>query len=112
MNSYAFLPKTNDSLSLQFLDLKDGAHIVSLKPFVPPDFRLTERTLSSPLAILRVDERIHTTGCVSWADRSGKYYIQTVDRSLLRKFDERRVGNGDVSKKKYRAIPEDDEDGI
>lgn len=90
--SYAFLPQTNDSLCLQFLDLKDGAHIISLKPFVPADFRLTERTLSSPLAILRVEERIHATGSVSWADRSGKYYIQTVDRSLIRQFYERRSG--------------------
>ncbi|KDN40776.1 DOT1-domain-containing protein [Tilletiaria anomala UBC 951] len=90
VNNYAFLPQTNETLSLQFLDLKDGAHVVSLKPFVPPDFRLTERTVSSPLAILRVVERMHTSGCVSWADRSGKYYIQTVDRSLVRKFYEMR----------------------
>ncbi len=84
--SYAFQPATNHALSLKFLDLKDGAQIVSLKPFVPPDFRLTERTLSSPLAILRVEERLYTTGCVSWADRSGKYYIHTVDRNLITAF--------------------------
>lgn len=74
--SYAFLPRTNEKLSLLFLDLPDGAHVVSLKPFVPPDFRLTERTLSSPLAILRVVERTYGSGCVSWADGGGKYYIQ------------------------------------
>ncbi|SPO30074.1 related to protein-lysine N-methyltransferase [Ustilago trichophora] len=86
VNNYAFLPKTNENLSLLFLDLPDGAQIVSLKPFVPPDFRLTQRTLSSPLAILRVTERLYTSGCVSWADGGGKYYIQTVDRSLVREF--------------------------
>ena len=59
---------------------------MSLKPFVPPDFRLTQRTLGSPLAILRVTERLYTSGCVSWADGGGKYYIQTVDRSLVRDF--------------------------
>ncbi|CDW98506.1 hypothetical protein, partial [Sporisorium scitamineum] len=63
VNNYAFLPKTNENLSLLFLDLPDGAQIVSLKPFVPPDFRLTQRTLSSPLAILRVTERLYTSGC-------------------------------------------------
>lgn len=86
VNNYAFLPKTNENLSLLFLDLPDGAKVVSLKPFVPPDFRLTQRTLSSPLAILRVTERLYTSGCVSWADGGGKYYIQEVDRSLVREF--------------------------
>lgn len=80
VNNYAFTAPTNDGLSWQFLDLKDGAQVVSLKPFVPPDFRLTERTLSSPLAILRVDQRTYTSGCVSWADGGGKYYIH-VSRS-------------------------------
>ena len=75
VNNYAFTARTNDKLSLQFLDLKDGAQIVSLKPFVPADFRLTERTLSSPLAILRVAQRNYTSGCVSWADGGGRYYI-------------------------------------
>ncbi len=32
VNNYAFLPKTNDNLSLLFLDLPDGAQVVSLKP--------------------------------------------------------------------------------
>lgn len=80
VNNYAFTAPTNDKLSWQFLDLKDGAQIVSLKPFVPPDFRLTERTLSSPLAILRVDQRTYTSGCVSWADGGGKYYIHVSQR--------------------------------
>lgn len=93
VNNYAFLPKTNENLSLLFLDLPDGAQVVSLKPFVPPDFRLTQRTLSSPLAILRVTERLYTSGCVSWADGGGKYYIQTVDRSLVREFLERLNGD-------------------
>ncbi|PKI85579.1 Dot1p [Malassezia vespertilionis] len=59
---YAFRPQTNETLSLLFLDLRDGAIIVSLRSFVPHDFRLTERTLSSPAAILRVEERRYTSG--------------------------------------------------
>ena len=58
LRSYAFRPQTNDTLSLQFLDLKDGAQIFSLRPFVPTDFRLSERTLSSPQAILRMEQRL------------------------------------------------------
>ncbi|KOS14139.1 histone-lysine n- h3 lysine-79 specific [Malassezia pachydermatis] len=86
VNNYAFRPKTNDTLSLLFLDLKDGAKIFSLRPFVPTDFRLTERTASSPLAILRVEERRYASGCVSWTGGSGAYYVQTVDRSLIQHF--------------------------
>lgn len=135
VNNYAFLPKTNENLSLLFLDLPDGAQIVSLKPFVPPDFRLTQRTLSSPLAILRVTERLYTSGCVSWADGGGKYYIQTVDRSLIREFLEKETnaaagGGGkrarrrggkevegsdmmigaDVRRKRWKAAIEDDDE--
>lgn len=89
VNNYAFRPHTNDTLSLLFLDLKDGATIVSLRPFVPHDFRLTERTLSSPLAILRMEEHRYTSGCVSWAAGGGKYYVHTVDRSLVQRYLER-----------------------
>lgn len=86
VNNYAFTPPLNQSLSLLFLDLKDGAKIVSLKPFVPADFRLTERTLGSSSAILRVEEREYGQGMVSWTERGGKYYIAKVDRSGLKKF--------------------------
>ena len=87
--------------------------MVSLKPFVPPDFRLTERTLSSPLAILRVTERMYTSGCVSWADGGGKYYIQTVDRSLIREFVQHEAPDGGASirRKRWQArIEDEDED--
>lgn len=83
VNNYAFRPQTNDTLSLLFLDLKEGSVIVSLRSFVPSDFRLTERTLSSPAAILRVEERTYTSGSVSWTAGSGKYYVHVVDRSKV-----------------------------
>lgn len=86
VNNYAFKPQTNDTLSLLFLDLMDGAMVVSLRPFVPPDFRLTERTLSSPAAILRMEERTYTSGCVSWKAGSGKYYVHIVDHTQVHAF--------------------------
>lgn len=46
VNNYAFTPALNDRLAWQFLDLKEGAKIISLKPFLTKDFRLTERTVS------------------------------------------------------------------
>jgi H3 lysine-79-specific histone-lysine N-methyltransferase len=104
VNNYAFTAKTNDTLSLLFLDLKEGAHIVSLKPFVPPDFRLTNRTISSPLSILRVAQRTYTSGCVSWADGGGRYYIHTVDRTLQAKFmAENGDGPREERKKQWKA---------
>lgn len=114
VNNYAFTAPTNDKLSLLFLDLKDGAHIVSLKPFVPPDFRLTERTLSSPLAILRVAQRMYTSGCVSWADGGGRYYIHTVDRSLVARFldehTEMATSTAHARKRQWKALQDQSED--
>lgn len=116
VNNYAFTAPTNDKLSLQFLDLKDGAHIVSLKPFVPPDFRLTERTLSSPLAILRVAQRLYTSGCVSWADGGGKYYIHTVDRTLIARFYEEHqdmaMSKGHARKRQWKAVQEESDEEV
>jgi Histone methylation protein DOT1 len=39
----------NESLRPKFLDLKEGAIVVSLKPFVPVNARLTERNVSAYL---------------------------------------------------------------
>ncbi|KAN0062796.1 Nucleosomal histone H3-Lys79 methylase [Thecaphora frezii] len=108
VNNYAFLPKTNEKLSLLFLDLRDGACIVSLKPFVPSDFRVTERTLSSPLAILRTEERRYESGCVSWADGGGRFFIQKVDRSLVGGWDRGSVGGERKRRWKWREHDEDE----
>lgn len=61
-----------------------------------PEFRLTERTLSSPQAILRVEQRRYTSGCVSWTAGSGVYYVQTVDRSMVRSFTQKREAQSEV----------------
>ncbi|KAL9934642.1 hypothetical protein V8E36_006417 [Tilletia maclaganii] len=112
VNNYAFTSSTNDKLVLQFLDLKDGCHVISLKPFVPPDFRLTERTLSSPLAILRVMERTYTSGCVSWGNSGGKYYIHTVDRKMVQDFRPSKTTRGETRKRRWKRNPEEDDDDM
>ncbi|KNZ56855.1 hypothetical protein VP01_2301g8 [Puccinia sorghi] len=52
VNNQVFTPDLNESLSLLFLELKDTATIVSLKPFISSSFKLNQRNLDSPLAIL------------------------------------------------------------
>jgi len=82
-NNYAFSETLNQALLHHFLDMKDGAVVISLRSFVPPDFRLNDRTINSPAAILRVEERSFRAGSVSWMPRGGVYFINTIDRSLL-----------------------------
>ena len=69
-----------------FLDLKEGAQIISLKPFAPPNHVITRRNLNSPANLLRVEQREYFSGCVSWTDAPGRYYVAIVDRSMLRAF--------------------------
>lgn len=45
-NNWAFSEKLNQSLLNHFLDMKEGAIVVSLRSFIPPNFRLTEHTAS------------------------------------------------------------------
>lgn len=79
----------NDALSLMFLDLREGARVVSMKPFRRPDFRLTDRTVSSVQAIFRVEEIGFRRGAVSWMAEGGVYYMHTVDRGPVRQFEEK-----------------------
>ena len=39
----------NEALRAKFLDLKEGAIVVSLKPFVAPNARVTERNVREPV---------------------------------------------------------------
>ncbi|KAG9048164.1 Nucleosomal histone H3-Lys79 methylase [Tulasnella sp. UAMH 9824] len=89
VNNWAFSPALNDALSLMFLDLREGARVVSMKPFRRPDFRLTDRTVSSVQAIFRVEEIGFRRGAVSWMAEGGVYYMHTVDRGPVRQFEEK-----------------------
>ncbi|KAG9007942.1 Nucleosomal histone H3-Lys79 methylase [Tulasnella sp. JGI-2019a] len=89
VNNWAFSSALNEKLSLMFLDLPEGARIASLKPFRRSDFRLTERTASSPEAVFRVEEVPFRRGTVSWMAEGGVYYLHTVDREPLRRYFEK-----------------------
>ena len=97
----------NEALKPKFLDLKEGAIVVSLAPFAPVNARVTERNVrfcipkSAELvlilfqldditsAIFEVTERPYYPGAVSWGNGGGQYYIHRVDREGYAKIRER-----------------------
>ncbi|KAI4115739.1 MAG: hypothetical protein LQ345_003722 [Seirophora villosa] len=92
VNNQAFTPELNDSLTNQFLDLKEGCQIVSLKSFVPAGHKINSRNLNSAYNILDVVEKRYYSACVSWTDAGGSYFVSTKDSSRLRKYAEKAIG--------------------
>jgi H3 lysine-79-specific histone-lysine N-methyltransferase len=89
VNNFAFEPDLNQKLLDMFLDLREGAQIFSLKPFVPANHVITTRNAENPVNRLRMVEREYFSREVSWTDSGGKYYVHTVDASMLREFMEK-----------------------
>lgn len=79
VNNKVFKQDLNEAIKAKFLDLKEGAIVVSLKPFVQSS-RLSERNIDDISSILRVEERRYRRGYVSWGDNGGTYYLHRVDR--------------------------------
>lgn len=90
-----------------FLDMRDGAIVVTLAPLLPESFRINIHTVSlswtekmqlslslmkmhNPLAIFgtQQEEREYHSGSVSWSNVGGKYFIHRVNRLPLRNFEE------------------------
>lgn len=80
VNNKVFKESLNESIRPKFLDLKEGAIVVSLKPFVPVNARLTERNIDDISAIFDVTQKEYNSGSVSWGSGRGYYYIHRVDR--------------------------------
>ncbi|KAH7911815.1 S-adenosyl-L-methionine-dependent methyltransferase [Hygrophoropsis aurantiaca] len=81
VNNKVFLQSLNEALRPKFLDLKEGAIVVSLKPFVSSlNARVTERNVDDISAIFDVVERPYRSGSVSWGSNGGTYYLHRVDR--------------------------------
>ncbi|KAL7276306.1 Nucleosomal histone H3-Lys79 methylase [Rhizina undulata] len=89
VNNYAFSSTLNQRLLDMFLDLKEGTQIISLKSFVPANHVITTRNAENPVNRLRVEEKEYFSNSVSWTDAGGKYYVHTVDGSMLREFMEK-----------------------
>ena len=86
VNNQVFTPALNEALIALFLDLKDGCRVVSLKSFVPPGYKISERNSESPINLFSVHSRIYFSSCVSWTSQGGSYYISTKDSSRIQTF--------------------------
>ncbi|KAH7884000.1 S-adenosyl-L-methionine-dependent methyltransferase [Phlebopus sp. FC_14] len=95
VNNKVFQQSLNEALRTRFLDLKEGAIVVSLKPFVTPNARVTERNVDDISAIFDVVERPYRSGSVSWGSGGGTYYLHRVDRegyaNIKRRFENSRA---------------------
>jgi [histone H3]-lysine79 N-trimethyltransferase len=98
----SIIDPVNAALSHMFLDMKEGAVVVTLNPLLPKNFSISIHTvslcgcinarlieviqMSNPLAIFTQEEREYGRGCVSWSMVGGKYFMNTVDRAVLAEF--------------------------
>jgi H3 lysine-79-specific histone-lysine N-methyltransferase len=81
VNNQAFTPELNNQLLNMFLDLKDGCKVASLKPFVREDYKYNERNTQSLENIFTQERFGYFSGCVSWTDGQGSWFIATKDDS-------------------------------
>ncbi|MCJ1249682.1 Nucleosomal histone H3-Lys79 methylase [Trapelia coarctata] len=86
VNNQAFTPELNERLTSLFLDLKEGARIVSLKSFVPAGRKISARNLNSPFNVLEPEQKEYYSECVSWTDAPGTYYVSRKDTRKIRAF--------------------------
>ncbi|KAL4065808.1 histone methylation DOT1 [Scleroderma yunnanense] len=80
VNNTVFQESLNAALRPKFLDLKEGAVVVSLQPFGQPNARVIECNIDDICAIFDVEEQSYRSGDVSWGSGGGSYYLHRVDR--------------------------------
>ena len=86
VNNQAFTPALNEDLINLFLDLKEGAKVVSLKSFVPLGQKSQSKNAGAIYNILEVVQKTYYSKCVSWTDAPGTYFISTKDSSRVKVF--------------------------
>ena len=89
VNNQAFTPKLNEDLTNLFLDLKEGAKVVSLRSFVPHGNKISQSNVHAAYNRLSVVEKEYFSGCVSWTNAPGTYYVSTKDSSMVKAFYEK-----------------------
>ncbi|KAH8918166.1 DOT1-domain-containing protein, partial [Atractiella rhizophila] len=97
-NNQVFSATLNRSIADRFLDLREGAMIVSLQPFKATDFKLSLYKCNSVEAILMQSPPLeYAKQHVSWTDKAGTYFIAKVDRQELRQFMEKQSQTSQAS---------------
>ena len=86
VNNQAFTPTLNEDLTNLFLDLKEGAKVVSLKSFKPEGHTNEALTAGAIYNILDVVKKEYHSEHVSWTDARGNYYVSTKDSSRVKTF--------------------------
>jgi len=94
VNNQAFTPALNEKLILKFLDLKEGAQIVSLKSFVPDKWEIKTRSLDDVRNVLSVTRKEYGTRSVSWTDEAGDWFIAIKDSRNLEAFQKKMMRRG------------------
>ncbi|KAJ3514934.1 hypothetical protein NLJ89_g2077 [Agrocybe chaxingu] len=107
VDNKVFEESLNEALRPKFLDLKEGAKLVSLSPFVSSiNARFTKRNVDDISAIFDVEEHPYYSGDVSWGNGGGNYYIHKVDREgyakIKERFDSIHGGSGRSSRSRRR----------
>ncbi|THV06753.1 DOT1-domain-containing protein [Dendrothele bispora CBS 962.96] len=110
VDNKVFEASLNEALRPKFLDLKEGAYVVSLKPFVSSvNARVTERNVDDISAIFDVQERPYYPGAVSWGNGGGSYYVHRVDRKgyadIRERFENSRSSSGRSSRSRSKWCP-------
>ena len=94
INNQAFTAELNDKLKYRFLDLKEGAQIISLKYYRDPLMKIKESNLNDPVNVLTVQEKERFSEMVSWTSDPGKWYIHIKDTTELKAFSKKLDRNG------------------
>ncbi|UJR30981.1 hypothetical protein I4U23_018492 [Adineta vaga] len=88
-NNYVFGSTVNHELKVKFMNMKDGAKIVSSREFCSETFRLNDRTKNDLGAVMHVTKPEEFSGKVSWSDKSVQYYLHVIDHSKLAHYYEK-----------------------
>ncbi|XP_013788314.1 uncharacterized protein LOC106472231 [Limulus polyphemus] len=118
VNNFAFGPAVDHMLKERFAEMKDGACIVSSKPFCSLNFRTTNRNLSDIGTIMDVKEITPQQGSVSWTGKPVSYFVHTIDRTKLEHYFQQlknpsvknETTDGNVSARRRQSITDSSSD--
>ncbi|XP_076352916.1 histone-lysine N-methyltransferase, H3 lysine-79 specific-like isoform X2 [Tachypleus tridentatus] len=118
VNNFAFGPAVDHMLKERFAEMKDGACIVSSKPFCSLNFRTTNRNLSDIGTIMDVKEITPQQGSVSWTGKPVSYFVHTINRTKLEHYFQQlknpsvknETTDGNVSGRRRQSITDSSSD--